>query len=68
MYNRYIYIKKNFKNDERPPCHVIINGEHDIYFWFLKGFIDIPFVKNVHGNVYENVFVSGLALELPLYS
>ena len=35
------------KLDERPPCHIITNGKHTIYFLFLKGFIDISFVKTV---------------------
>ena len=38
---------KTKKIDERPSCHVIINGKHAIYFLFLKRFIDIPFVKTV---------------------
>ena len=31
LYNTNIYIQKS---DERPPCHVIINGKHAIYFLF----------------------------------
>ena len=40
-------LKKNNKTDERLPCQVIINDKHEIYFLFLKRFIDIRFVKTV---------------------
>ena len=45
-YKIQIYTLKK-KNDERPPCQVIINDKHEIYFLFLKRFIDIRFVKTV---------------------
>ena len=43
--NKKTEIQKKLMRD--PPCHVIINGKHAIYFLFLKRFIEIPFVKAV---------------------
>ena len=53
LYNTNIYIQKS---DERPPCHVIINGKHAIYFLFLKHFLDIPFVKTVRCIRFQSIY------------